>query len=383
MKYLATLLVALVLIPSTTFAYQIQRGDTPLKVFGTNWAEAMQHYFGHSDSHRLPVNAIVDLNGWNDQLLGSFDSSRGTIGIIENTHFNTFTVTTGTITNIVNPSAKEDDTTVVTPTSTLLTNGGFESTPFDTGWTTVVNPISATTSVTTTAYEGTQAFSFDLIADDVNAGAFYQSVVGNAGKDLQVSFAYRGNTTASTSAGFKMVLTNSTSTTIGSLTEGFTECFDMSTSTGTWISATSSVSANYSKCEVKSIDMGFSTSTYSNSVLSDYYVNMEIPSSGAVMIIVFPGGATGDSVLFDSFVFSEKPYSTVVPATPITPNLFNNTSDISLLDSDDEICLLKTTGGTPTCALGFNGIIDLYFNKSGTCFTMNPYTLATTTATCW
>jgi len=377
MKYLATLLVALVLIPSTTFAYQTQRGDTPLKVFGTNWAEAMRHYFGHSDSRRLPVNAIVDPNGWKP--LGA-----RTYVLPDSITGDTITATTGTITNIVNPSIKEDDTTVVTPTSTLLTNGSFESTPFDTGWTTVVNPISATTSVTTTAYEGTQAFSFDLIADDVNAGAFYQSVVGNAGKDLQVSFAHRGNTTASTSAGFKMVLTNSTSTTIGSPTEGFTECFDMSTSTGTWISATSSVSANYSKCEVKSTDMGFSTSTYSNSVLSDYYVNMEIPSSSAAMIIVFPGGATGDSVLFDSFVFSEKSYSTVVPATPITPNLFTNTSDYSLIDVDDKFCLFRVNGGTTsTCMLGFDGLSDLYINKSQVCTKLNIYSMTTSTATCF
>ena len=349
---------------SPSLAYTIKRGDTPYKVFGTNWAEAMQHYFGHSNPYRLPVNAIVDPNGWNQTLGGFSNPTSGSSG-----------------SPVAVSETKLADTSTFVATTTVMVNGGFESTPFDTDWVVATNETDATTTVTSTANTGSQAFELDIINTNPDVGLLTQGMTGTAGRDLTVSFSARLGENTSASATLSFILVDTDTLSFGDPLSGFTQCFDKTSPPGTLVSATSTASANFSNC-IFTID-NLSTSTYSDITLSDYYTGMQMPASGQLSYILFFGGNTGDTFLLDDFVADEKAGTIVTPADPITPNLFLNHSDYSLIDSGDSGCLFRVDGGTTsTCMLGFDGESSLIFNRNQTCLKFDPFTFATSTATC-
>lgn len=104
-----------------------------------------------------------------------------------------------------------------------------------------------------------------------------------------------------------------------------------------------------------------------------------VPASGIINVILTLKTATsGDEGYFDDFTL--KLFES---ATPITPNLFTNQSDYSLIDIDDHFCFMRVNGGaTSTCMFGLDGLSDLIINKNQTCTKLNIVTMATSTATC-
>jgi hypothetical protein len=121
-------LVVLLGVTLTANAYVIQEGDAPLKVFGANWKPAMQHYFGHTDPHRLPVNAIVDPNGWKPLGYSNLQDY-----IPADLEIDTISASTGTIPTFYDPTVR-NQTTYSTTTEELLTDGNLDN------WNTIETP---------------------------------------------------------------------------------------------------------------------------------------------------------------------------------------------------------------------------------------------------
>ena len=356
----------LILIPSVAFAsqYTIKSGDTPYKVFGANWKEAMQSYFGHSNPYRLPVNAIVDPVGWKPQQLG-FRSPQET----------QTSPTRSTETKLA-------DETVVTPDGdNTLTNGGFELGNLSSWTTTSVSGLNfaATTTATSGVYSAEMTLTTTTDITGSPAGLIEQAGGPyTAGTDLNIKFDLLAGADNSASTTVAILFTN------GSYANSlFDELYNFTT--GVWdttVTVDSDHSANFG------IGTGITTSTWTNydwntlvglaSVLP-----VAAPASGTINIVQRIDGNENDIVMLDNVQIYSNTTSTVVAATPITPDLFTNSSDYSLIDATDNFCLFRTNGGaTSTCMIGFDGLSDLIINKSQVCTKWNMVTNATSSVTC-
>lgn len=237
----------------------------------------------------------------------------------------------------------------------IASNGSFESTPFDTGWTTTTVPGTGSLSVTNTAYTGTQAASCLIESGTEEVGCvLQQSFTVTEGYNYNTTFAGRASTSSVSGAVIFGFVDSNSATYTGGDFSGFTQCFNFQAAPGAWVSATSTSDAASQGCFINIGDNDtLPTTTY-------YALNLESagyplvgPASGEISTVFLMQGAADDEVMVDSFTFQQT--ETTTAASPISVNLFTSADNITNLDASDQFCLNRFTNGTSTCALGYNG----------------------------
>jgi hypothetical protein len=198
------------------------------------------------------------------------------------------------------------------------------------GW--AIDPLDITEysyiNRSTSVQGGTYAVEMYLKASDTgngNRGYFRQTITRPAGTSIDLS-VYTKTTDSQT--GYMMCLDGAP----GAQTQ------EWDFVANTWDTQGSTVT-----------DMPGTSNALTLSGTTSYVENTEtvtVPASGTLVVVLMSdaGGGTGYTYYFDTLSAIE---TVVTPATPVDIGIISNPSDGSLIDADDTVFQVKTTGGTP------------------------------------